>query len=186
MDETLKKKILRILDEHRIMTVATNRSDGWPQATTVGYVSDGLTLYFLCSPQSQKAENLAREPHFFDHRPRYLGPHGDQGPLDGSPGASSDRSDRGSESLVYASSKISRLCRVPDAETGGDCCIPSGAKGDLGPRLHEGIWTRRARDSLIHEDTREHQPVGELREGLRRGRSSLRLLSVTVTDLCPT
>jgi nitroimidazol reductase NimA-like FMN-containing flavoprotein (pyridoxamine 5'-phosphate oxidase superfamily) len=43
------------------MTVATNRPDGWPQATTVGYVSDGLTLYFLCGPQSQKAQNLARD-----------------------------------------------------------------------------------------------------------------------------
>jgi len=61
MDGTVEKKILGILDEHRIMTVATNRPDGWPQATTVGYVNDGLTLYFLCSPQSQKACNLARD-----------------------------------------------------------------------------------------------------------------------------
>jgi nitroimidazol reductase NimA-like FMN-containing flavoprotein (pyridoxamine 5'-phosphate oxidase superfamily) len=30
-------------------------------ATTVGYVNDGLTIYFLCSPQSQKAANLARD-----------------------------------------------------------------------------------------------------------------------------
>ena len=41
------------------MTIATNRPDGWPQATTVGYVNDGLTIYFLCSPQSQKAANIA-------------------------------------------------------------------------------------------------------------------------------
>jgi len=61
MDETLEKKILDMLDQHRIMTVATNRPDGWPQATTVGYVNDGLTIYFLCSPQSQKAANLARD-----------------------------------------------------------------------------------------------------------------------------
>ena len=61
MDGTLRRKILKILGEHRIMTVATNRPDGWPQATTVGYVNDGLTLYFLCSPQSQKAHNLARD-----------------------------------------------------------------------------------------------------------------------------
>jgi nitroimidazol reductase NimA-like FMN-containing flavoprotein (pyridoxamine 5'-phosphate oxidase superfamily) len=61
MDEALRKKILGILDDHRVMTVATNRPDGWPQATTVGYVNDSLTLYFLCSPQSQKAENLARD-----------------------------------------------------------------------------------------------------------------------------
>jgi nitroimidazol reductase NimA-like FMN-containing flavoprotein (pyridoxamine 5'-phosphate oxidase superfamily) len=41
------------------MTVATLRPDGWPQATTVGYVNEGLTLYFLCGLDSQKARNLA-------------------------------------------------------------------------------------------------------------------------------
>jgi nitroimidazol reductase NimA-like FMN-containing flavoprotein (pyridoxamine 5'-phosphate oxidase superfamily) len=61
MDDTLKSKILELLDQHRLMTLATNRPDGWPQATTVGYVNDGLTIYFLCSPQSQKAANLARD-----------------------------------------------------------------------------------------------------------------------------
>src|SRR5512147_2978463 len=61
MDEALERKILTILDQHRIMTIATLRPDGWPQATTVGYASDGLTLYFLCGPDSQKAANLARD-----------------------------------------------------------------------------------------------------------------------------
>jgi len=37
------------------------RPDGWPQATTVGYVSEGLTLYFLCGLENQKAANLARD-----------------------------------------------------------------------------------------------------------------------------
>jgi nitroimidazol reductase NimA-like FMN-containing flavoprotein (pyridoxamine 5'-phosphate oxidase superfamily) len=61
MDETIKRKILKLLDEHRIMTVATLRPDGWPQATTVGYVNEGLTLWFLCGLDSQKAANLARD-----------------------------------------------------------------------------------------------------------------------------
>jgi nitroimidazol reductase NimA-like FMN-containing flavoprotein (pyridoxamine 5'-phosphate oxidase superfamily) len=61
MDEEIKKKILTLLDQHRIMTIATLRPDGWPQATTVGYVSDGLDLYFLCGLDSQKAQNLARD-----------------------------------------------------------------------------------------------------------------------------
>lgn len=61
MDDDLKKKILTLLDQHRIMTIATLRADGWPQATTVGYVSEGLTLYFLCGLDSQKAENLSRD-----------------------------------------------------------------------------------------------------------------------------
>jgi nitroimidazol reductase NimA-like FMN-containing flavoprotein (pyridoxamine 5'-phosphate oxidase superfamily) len=61
MDHNLKTKILEILDRHRLMSVATNRPDGWPQATTVGYVNIGLTLYFWCKPQSQKARNLTRD-----------------------------------------------------------------------------------------------------------------------------
>jgi nitroimidazol reductase NimA-like FMN-containing flavoprotein (pyridoxamine 5'-phosphate oxidase superfamily) len=43
------------------MTIATLRPDGWPQATTVGYANDSLTLYFLCGLDSQKAANLARD-----------------------------------------------------------------------------------------------------------------------------
>jgi nitroimidazol reductase NimA-like FMN-containing flavoprotein (pyridoxamine 5'-phosphate oxidase superfamily) len=61
MDEALKRKILTLLDQHRIMTLATLRPDGWPQATTVGYVNEGLTLYFLCGLDSQKAANLAHD-----------------------------------------------------------------------------------------------------------------------------
>ena len=61
MDDEIRKKILTILDQHRIMTVATLRPDGWPQATTVGYVNEGLTLYFLCGLDSQKARNLAHD-----------------------------------------------------------------------------------------------------------------------------
>jgi nitroimidazol reductase NimA-like FMN-containing flavoprotein (pyridoxamine 5'-phosphate oxidase superfamily) len=61
MDDALRRKILALLDEHRIMTVATLRPDGWPQATTVGYVNEGLTLYFLCGLDSQKARNIARD-----------------------------------------------------------------------------------------------------------------------------
>jgi PPOX class probable F420-dependent enzyme len=61
MDAEIRRKILDLLEQHRIMTVATLRPDGWPQATTVGYVSDGLTLWFLCGRDSQKAANLARD-----------------------------------------------------------------------------------------------------------------------------
>lgn len=59
MNELMERKILDLLASHRIMTIATLRPDGWPQATTVGYVHDGLTLWFLCGRESQKARNLA-------------------------------------------------------------------------------------------------------------------------------
>ena len=61
MNDSMRQKILGLLDGHRIMTVATLRPDGWPQATTVGYVSEGLTLWFLCGRDSQKARNLAHD-----------------------------------------------------------------------------------------------------------------------------
>jgi nitroimidazol reductase NimA-like FMN-containing flavoprotein (pyridoxamine 5'-phosphate oxidase superfamily) len=61
MDEALRQKILQLLAQHRIMTLATVRPDGWPQATTVGYASEGLTLWFLCGLDSQKARNLAHD-----------------------------------------------------------------------------------------------------------------------------
>jgi nitroimidazol reductase NimA-like FMN-containing flavoprotein (pyridoxamine 5'-phosphate oxidase superfamily) len=61
MDDSMRQKIVALLDSHRIMTIATQRPDGWPQATTVGYVNDGLTLWFLCGLESQKTRNLARD-----------------------------------------------------------------------------------------------------------------------------
>lgn len=61
MDDVMKQKILALLGAHRIMTIATLRPDGWPQATTVGYVNEGLTLWFLCGRDSQKASNLAHD-----------------------------------------------------------------------------------------------------------------------------
>jgi nitroimidazol reductase NimA-like FMN-containing flavoprotein (pyridoxamine 5'-phosphate oxidase superfamily) len=54
-EEGLAREILeRALD----ITVATNRPDGWPQATTVSFVSDGLTLYFGTDAYSQKSANI--------------------------------------------------------------------------------------------------------------------------------
>jgi nitroimidazol reductase NimA-like FMN-containing flavoprotein (pyridoxamine 5'-phosphate oxidase superfamily) len=61
MNESLKKKIVTLLSEYRTMRIATIRPDGWPQTTAVGYANDGLTLYFLCAKDSQKAANLARD-----------------------------------------------------------------------------------------------------------------------------
>ena len=44
MKKAFKRQIVELLDRHRIMTVATNREDGWPQATVVGYCNDGLII----------------------------------------------------------------------------------------------------------------------------------------------
>ncbi|MGN6102652.1 MAG: pyridoxamine 5'-phosphate oxidase family protein [Devosia sp.] len=61
MDASVKQKIIDILDQNRIMSLATLRPDGWPQATTVGFAHEGLTLYFLCGRDSQKTRNLEKD-----------------------------------------------------------------------------------------------------------------------------
>jgi len=61
-DRELKAKILAVLDENRVMSIATLRRDGWPQVTMVGYAHEGLTLYFAIARSSQKLANLERDP----------------------------------------------------------------------------------------------------------------------------
>jgi nitroimidazol reductase NimA-like FMN-containing flavoprotein (pyridoxamine 5'-phosphate oxidase superfamily) len=60
MDNALIEQIEFILANGKDMTIATLRDDGFPQATTVSYVSDGLTIYFGCDPNAQKAKNITR------------------------------------------------------------------------------------------------------------------------------
>lgn len=56
MDEEIRRRILALLDEHRIMTVATLRPDGWPQATTVGYANEGTHALFSLQPNEPESE----------------------------------------------------------------------------------------------------------------------------------
>jgi nitroimidazol reductase NimA-like FMN-containing flavoprotein (pyridoxamine 5'-phosphate oxidase superfamily) len=61
MEHEFKRRIVELLNEHRIMTVATNRADGWPQATVVGYANDSLIIYCFIARDSQKFANIARD-----------------------------------------------------------------------------------------------------------------------------
>ena len=62
MKQEFKRQIVELLDQHRIMTIATNRSDGWPQATVVGYANDGLIIYCFIARDSQKFANIELDP----------------------------------------------------------------------------------------------------------------------------
>jgi general stress protein 26 len=55
-----KSNVLEILDAAKDLTIATVREDGYPQATIVSFVHDGLSIYFGCGRHSQKARNLER------------------------------------------------------------------------------------------------------------------------------
>lgn len=59
--DALKNRVLGLLSENRIMALATLRADGWPQTTMVGYIHDGLVLYFAISRGSQKLANMTRD-----------------------------------------------------------------------------------------------------------------------------
>lgn len=59
MDTATRLQIISIIDDIDDLTIATVRNDGYPQATTVSYVNDGLTIYFGTTSASQKARNIA-------------------------------------------------------------------------------------------------------------------------------
>lgn len=61
MEDAARKSVVGILDDARDLTIAVNRPDGYPQATVVSFVNDGLKIYFGCSKESQKFRNLARD-----------------------------------------------------------------------------------------------------------------------------
>lgn len=58
MDQASKQFVLDIIGKAKDMTLATIRPDGYPQATTVSFASDGLTLYVGVGKFSQKVENI--------------------------------------------------------------------------------------------------------------------------------
>ena len=61
VDDDLKRKVLEILAENRVMAISTLRADGWPQSTMVGYINDDLNLYFAVARDSQKFANISRD-----------------------------------------------------------------------------------------------------------------------------
>ena len=62
MDKWIKSKILEILQRHHAMTLATIRPDGYPQATTVNYVHDDLTLFFATDAAPGSRASMKYEP----------------------------------------------------------------------------------------------------------------------------
>lgn len=60
MSAALRSRVLALLAEHHVMTLATVGADG-PWAAAVFYAHEDLRLYFLSSPTSRHAENLARD-----------------------------------------------------------------------------------------------------------------------------
>ena len=60
MDQSTREFVLNIIGNARDLTLATVRQDGYPQATTVGFANDGLTLYVGIGKDSQKADNIRR------------------------------------------------------------------------------------------------------------------------------
>ncbi len=56
-----KDTIIAVLGRERLMSIAVNRPDGWPQVSTVGYVNDGLHLFFVTGRESQKLANITAD-----------------------------------------------------------------------------------------------------------------------------
>jgi nitroimidazol reductase NimA-like FMN-containing flavoprotein (pyridoxamine 5'-phosphate oxidase superfamily) len=58
MNQELRNFVKALLASERDLTLATVRPDGYPQANTVSYASEGLCVYFGTGRDSQKVINL--------------------------------------------------------------------------------------------------------------------------------
>lgn len=61
IDWALRSRVVEVIDDGNDMTLATLGRDGYPHATTVSYVSDGLSIWFGTSAESMKTRNLAAD-----------------------------------------------------------------------------------------------------------------------------
>jgi nitroimidazol reductase NimA-like FMN-containing flavoprotein (pyridoxamine 5'-phosphate oxidase superfamily) len=60
MEHANREFVQHVLDTAPDLTLATIRPDGYPQATTVSFAHEGMTLYIGIGRNSQKAENVRR------------------------------------------------------------------------------------------------------------------------------
>lgn len=58
MDNATERIAVDIINHGKDLTLATVRPDGYPQATTVSYANDGMTIYVGVGKNSQKARNI--------------------------------------------------------------------------------------------------------------------------------
>ncbi len=58
MDSAIRKLMLELIERGKVLTLATLREDGWPQASTVAYANSGMTLFVATGADSQKVRNI--------------------------------------------------------------------------------------------------------------------------------
>jgi len=62
MQREATQKLIEYLSSHYYLNLATIGPDNSPVAHTVGYVSEGATVYFATDKKSRKARNIAARP----------------------------------------------------------------------------------------------------------------------------
>ncbi len=60
MEKAIERDILKIMKRHNLLTLATIRPDGYPQATTITFANDGLAIYAAVGKSSQKVKNIKK------------------------------------------------------------------------------------------------------------------------------
>jgi Predicted flavin-nucleotide-binding protein len=59
--DDVRTAVCDILDQSHVLSLATNRADGWPHVTMVNYLRIGPAIYFVIARESQKFSNIQRD-----------------------------------------------------------------------------------------------------------------------------
>jgi general stress protein 26 len=150
MDAKTKRFILDIVGSRNDLTLATLRPDGFPQANTVSYAADGLTLYFGTGRDSGKVRNIQ---HSSKVSLTIDVPYADWNEIRGlSMGALAEMlTDDSAESLRamdVLTKKFPAVWEMPPPVESASIVFVDRAAGHLGPRLPEGLRSHRARRGI--------------------------------------
>ena len=143
------------------MTLATNRPDGWPQATVVGYANDGLTIYCFVARLSQKYANIVRDPRVSAAiASDFLRPERHQGTFACRKGGYRHRRGRIRPRLRHLHEALSRIRELGLGQIPPSRHDSHHADRHLGARLLQGIRSQRSRQDRRRRPKSRCSPNG--------------------------
>jgi len=146
MEPAQREALLPILAAARDMTVATLRADGYPQATIVSYVNEGLAIYFGSGGNSPETADIAGDDRI---SAAIASPHARWSEIRAPSLAGRVHDSREMAPIAeLLPKKFPRGRGVRAQHDGGNGPVPHRPADRVDSRLPQGFWPYRARPPL--------------------------------------